>query len=91
MLEDQFFEQVDGAAMGSLLSLSVLKLYMKSFEGKALSSAILTPTVWCIYVDNSFVLWPVQTNSRSSTPTETNSTADMAHNVRGGRQQDQQS
>ena len=58
MFEDQFFEQVDGAAMGSPLSPIVANLYMESFERKALSSAKLTPTVWRRCVDDMFVLWP---------------------------------
>ena len=57
MFEDQFYEQVDGAEMGSPLSPIVANLYMESFERSALSSARLTPTMWHRYVDDTFVLW----------------------------------
>ena len=58
MFEDHFFEQVDGAAMGSPLSPIVANLYVEGFEKSALSSAKLTPTAWRRYVDDTFVLWP---------------------------------
>ena len=37
--QDQFYEQVEGAAMGSLVSPIVANLYMEYFEQKALSAA----------------------------------------------------
>ena len=37
--QGQFYEQVDGAAMGSLVSPIVANLYMEYFEQKALSTA----------------------------------------------------
>ena len=37
--QDQFFEQVEGAAMGSLVSPIVANLYMEHLEQKALSTA----------------------------------------------------
>ena len=37
--QDQFYEQVEGAAMGSPVSLIVANLYMESFEQKALNTA----------------------------------------------------
>ena len=58
LFEDQFFEQVDGAAMGSPLSPIVANLYMENLERAALSSAKLAPTMWRRYVDDTFVLWP---------------------------------
>ena len=41
--QGQFYEQVEGVAMGSLLSPIVAKLYMEYFEQKALSTAPLPP------------------------------------------------
>ena len=37
--QDQFYEQVEGAAMGSLVSPIVANLYMKYFEQRTLSTA----------------------------------------------------
>ena len=56
--QDRFFEQVDGAAMGSPLSPVVANLYMEAFETKALELAPLQPKMWIRYVDDTFVLWP---------------------------------
>ena len=39
--EDQFFEQIDGAAMGSPLSPIVANLYMETFEKTALTTALI--------------------------------------------------
>ena len=52
--QDQFYEQVKGAAMGSLVSPIVANLYMKYFEQKALSTAP-TLRLWQRYVDGTFV------------------------------------
>ena len=51
--EDQLFEQVDGAAMGSPLSPIVANFYMKVLEKNEL--------LWykrLRYVDNTLVIWP---------------------------------
>ena len=56
MFKDTLFDQAEGAAMGSPLSLIVANLFMEAFEEKALESAVLR--MWVRYVDNMFVLWP---------------------------------
>ena len=53
--QDQVYEQVEGAAMGSPLSSIVDNLYMEYLEQKALSTAP-TPKFWCRDVDDSFVI-----------------------------------
>ena len=55
--QDQFYEQIDGAAMGSSLSTIIANIYMEHFEKKTLSSAPLKPKVWRRYMDDTFVLW----------------------------------
>ena len=54
--QDQFYEQGEGAAMGSPVSPIVANLYMENLEQKALSTAPTTPRFWCRYVDDTFVI-----------------------------------
>ena len=53
LFQGQFYEQVKGAAMGSLLSPTVANLYMEYFKQKALRTA---PWFWCRYVDGTCVI-----------------------------------
>ena len=54
--QDQFYEKVEGAAMGSSVSPIVANLYMEYLEQKALSTAPNTPRFWCRFVDDTFVI-----------------------------------
>lgn len=47
-----FYEQTEGAAMGSPVSAVVANLYMEHFETLALSSAPVRPRIWKRYVDD---------------------------------------
>ena len=51
--QDQFYEQVEGGAMGSLVSPIVANLYIDYFDQKALSTA-LTSRLSQRYVDDTF-------------------------------------
>ena len=50
-----FYEQVEGAAMGSPLSPVVANLYMEAFE-KTLEAALWKPAFWVRYVDDVFAI-----------------------------------
>ena len=55
-LNDSYFQQKDGMAMGSPLSLVMANIYMGHFEEQALKSAPLKPSLWIWYVHDTFVL-----------------------------------
>ena len=52
----KFFEQVEGAAMGSPISPIVANLFMENFESRALQSSPNPPLLWKRFVDDTFVI-----------------------------------
>ena len=54
--QDQFYEQVEDAAMGFPVSLIVANLCMEYLEQKTLSTAPHPPRFWCRFVDDTFVI-----------------------------------
>lgn len=64
MYNGDFYEQQEGAAMGSPVSAVIANLYMESFEERALKICPpeCAPRVWKRYVDNTFII-----TARSST------------------------
>ena len=54
--QNKFFEQVEGAAMGSPISPIVANLYMEHFEREADQSASNLSRHWFRYVDDTFVI-----------------------------------
>jgi hypothetical protein len=57
-VDDKFFKQKDGMAMGSSESPIVSGIYMVHLENVALDSALHKPLLWLHYVDDTFVVWP---------------------------------
>ncbi|PNF14821.1 hypothetical protein B7P43_G06341, partial [Cryptotermes secundus] len=57
-MDDGFYQQKDGMAMGSSLSPVVSNIYMEHFEQLAIDSAQDKPSLWLRYVDDTFVIWP---------------------------------
>ncbi|XP_018569905.1 uncharacterized protein LOC108909916 [Anoplophora glabripennis] len=60
---DQFYEETEGAAMGSPLSPVLVNIYMEALEKKALESTTLKPKCWYRYVDDTFIIWPHRRNN----------------------------
>jgi hypothetical protein len=57
-MEDKFFQQRDGMAMGRSLSSIISNNFMEHFEKLALDSALHKPLLWLWYIDDTSVIWP---------------------------------
>ncbi|XP_041483471.1 uncharacterized protein LOC121430261 [Lytechinus variegatus] len=58
MYDGRFYEQQEGAAMGSPVSAVIANLYMESFEEDALHACPpeFSPRIWKRYVDDTFIV-----------------------------------
>ena len=53
LFQGKYYEQVQGAAIGSPISPLIANIFMEEFEVKALSTS---PTLWLRFVDGTFVI-----------------------------------
>ena len=54
--QGQYYEQIEGVAMGSLVSPIVANLYIENLKQKALITATQPPQIWLRYVDDTWVV-----------------------------------
>ena len=56
LFQGKYYEQVQGAAMGSPISPLIANIFMEEFEVKALSSTCHPTSLWLRFVDDTFVI-----------------------------------
>ena len=64
--QGQFYQQSEGAAMGSPLGPIVANIFMEKFEEEALATAPHPPSLWKRYVDDTFVIQEEQDKNEFS-------------------------
>ena len=60
--QGRFYEQTEGAAMGSPISPIVANLFIEDLEVQAIKTSTTPPTLWKRYVDNTFTI--IKKNNR---------------------------
>ena len=60
LFQGKYYEQVQGAAMGSPISPLIANIFMEGFEVKALQSFPNPPSLWLRFVDDTFVIGKVE-------------------------------
>ena len=58
MLENEWFLQVGGTAMGKTVAPNYTNLFLAQWEQEALSKCPKTPTSYFRYLDDIFIIWP---------------------------------
>ena len=54
--QGKLYEQKEGPAMGSPISLIVANIFMEDFENRALATSPCTPKIWKRFVDDAFTV-----------------------------------
>ena len=62
LFQGKYYEQVQGAAMGSPISPLIANLFMEEFEVEALSTCPHSPSLWLRFVDDTFVITKAELN-----------------------------
>ena len=60
LFQGKYYEQVQGAAMGSPISPLIANIFMEEFEVQALQSFPNPPSLWLRFVDDTFVIGKVE-------------------------------
>ena len=56
LFQGKYYQQAQGAAMGSAINPLIANIFMEEFEVKALRSFPNPPSLWLRFVDNTFVI-----------------------------------
>ena len=63
LFDGQFYDQIDGVAMGSPLGPVLANIFMCHFEEKWLTKSRFCPSLWFRYVDDTFTMFDSKDNA----------------------------
>ena len=81
LFQGKYYQQTQGATMGSPISPLMANIFMEEFEVKALQSLPNPPSLWLRFVDDTFVINKAE---HSQGPTPTHKQPGPTHTVHSG-------
>ena len=64
IFDGQYYDQIDGVAMGSPSGPVLANIFMCHFEVKWLTNSGFCPSLWFIYVDDTFTMFDMHVQQR---------------------------
>jgi len=68
LFDDQYYDQIDGVTMGSLLGPVLANIFICHFEERWVTKGQIRPSLWYRYVDDTFTMFESKDTANTPTP-----------------------